>query len=362
MRRIHTGLGLRLDRSSVLASVLATALASGAVAGLAMLISTGAGTGCSFYLPERSVCTGDAGCKPMDMGTPADMAKDSNDPSGPGPYLVATLTAPTAPAGISKLTLLGPSDDGSALSNKESTYPLVLVAPPEFTDPVAMRPYADRLVSHGFLVALYSPMNETNHMAYRDAAKSLLDTFVANAAQQRIDTQRLGLVGYQLSGKIAAALAAADTRVGGLFLIDPVDSFAASGPIDGISELSKVTLAGGATVALLGTGLATTGNPPCVQQSPRLNSYQDFYSAARSPAVGISFGGANLADFIEGYYDTACYKDSTAPRTRTQDLSKKYMTAYFQWSLKARARSREYLLGNDFNADMQSAMLTRLSK
>lgn len=354
MQRMQIGTGLRLALSSL--------LATGAAAGMAMFLSTGAGTGCSFSLPERAVCTGDAGCKPTDMGTSVDMAKDPNDPSGTGPYLAASLTAPTPPAGISKLSLIGPSDDGSALSSKESTYPLVLMAPPEFSDPALMRPYADRLASHGFLVALFQPMNETNHIAYRDAAKQLLDTFVANATQQHIDTQRLGVVGYQLSGKIAAALAAQDTRIGGLFLIDPVDSFAASGPLDGIDELSKVTLAGGATVALLGSALATTGNPPCVQQSPRLPSYQDFFSAARMPAVGISFGGANLADFVEGYYDNTCYKDSTAPRTRTQDLAKKYMAAYFQWSLKARARSREYLLGTDFNADQQAAMLTRLSK
>ncbi len=354
MRRMQNGLGLRWALSSL--------MATGAAAGLSLFLSTGAGTGCSFYLPERTVCTGDAGCKPTDMGATVDMAKDPNDPSGMGPYMVASLSAPTVPLGISKLSLIGPSDDGASLSSKENTYPLVLMAPPEFGDPALMRPYADRLASHGFLVALFQSMNETNHVAYRDAEKQLLDTFLANATQQHIDPQRLGLVGYQLSGKIAASLAANDTRIGGLFLIDPVDSFAASGPIDGIDALSKVTLAGGATVALLGTALATTGNPPCVQQSPRLPSYQDFYSAARAPAVGISFGGANLADFIEGYYDTACYKDSTASRTRTQDLGKKFMTAYFQWSLKARARSREYLLGNDFNADQQAAMLMRLSK
>jgi len=362
MRRMQNGLGLRLALSSLLTKGLAAGLATGAAAGFAMFLSTGTGTGCSFYLPERSVCTGDAGCKPSDMGTSVDMAKDPSDPSANGPYMAASLTAPTPPASISMLSLIGPSDDGSSLSTKESTYPLVLIAPPEFGDLQQLRPYADRLASHGFLVALFKPMNEQNHAAYRDAAKQLLDTFVANATAQRIDTQRLGVVGYQLSGKIAASLAAVDTRIGGLFLLDPVDSFAASGPIDGIDEIGKVTLAGGATVAMLGTALATTGNPPCVQQSPRLPSYQDFFSAARAPAVGINFGGANLADFIEGYYDNTCYKDSTAPRTRTQDLAKKYMTAYFQWSLKARARSREYLLGNDFNADQQAAMLTRLTK
>jgi hypothetical protein len=144
-------------------------------------------------------------------------------------------------------------------------------------------------------------------------------------------------------------------------LVDPVDVATASGPIDGISEISRVTLAGNATVALLGAQITTTGSPPCVQ-SPPTKSFQDFYDSARMPAVAIKFGGANLGDFTDNYYDTYCTKDSTAPRTRTQDLSKKYMTAYFQWSLKARARSREYLLGTDFATDQQNSMVTRQSK
>lgn len=356
MRRMHNSPG----RRTALSSVLATGLATGLLAGSTLLLSGAGGAGCSFYLPERASCSGDGGCKPSDLGASPDMAKDVNDPSGAGPYQVASLTTPTPPAGISGLMLLGPSDDGSSLSKKEATYPLVLIAPPEYTNSSAMRPYGDRLASHGFLVALYDVANQMNHTTYRDSAKALLDTFVNNAAAQHIDTQRLGLVGYQLSGKISASLAATDNRIGALFLVDPVDVSTASGPIDGISEIARVTLAGNATVALIGGQITTTGSPACVQSSTK--SFQNFYDAARMPAVAILFGGANLGDFIDNYYDTYCTKDSTAPRTRTQDLSKKYMTAYFQWSLKARARSREYLLGADFATDQQNSMVTRQSK
>lgn len=357
MQRMQKSHGLR----TALSSILATGLATGLVAGSTLLLSGAGGAGCSFYLPERPGCSGDGGCKPTDAGTTPDMAKDVNDPSGAGPYRVASLTTPTPPSGISSVMLLGPSDDGSALSPKEATYPLVLIAPPEYTNSSAMRPYADRLASHGFLVALYDVANQMNHTTYRDSAKALLDSFVTNAAAQRIDTQRLGLVGYQLSGKISAALAANDSRIGALFLIDPVDVSTASGPIDGVNEIARVALAGNATVALLGGQITTTGTPPCVQ-SPGTKSFQNFYDAARMPAVAITFGGANLGDFIDNYYDNYCTKDSTAPKTRTQDLSKKYMTAYFQWSLKARARSREYLLGADFATDQQNSMVTRQSK
>ena len=191
--------------------------------------------------------------------------------------------------------------------------------------------------------------------------RGLLDAFVSNASTQHIDTQRLGLVGYQLSGKISASLAANDNRIGALFLVDPVDVATASGPIDGISEIARVTLAGNATVALLGAQITTTGSPPCVQ-SPPTKSFQDFYDSARMPAVAIKFGGANLGDFIDNFYDTYCTKDSTAPRTRTQDLEQEVHDRVLPVvAHMARARSREYLLGTDFATDQQNSMVTRRS-
>lgn len=332
--------------------------------GLGMGLALALSSGCSFYLPEKAVCT-DGGCKASDMGVTPDMARDPNDPSAAGPYKVASLNAPTPPSGISALTFLGPSNDGTTLSTQETAYPLVLMAPPQSTSKDSMRAYADRLASHGFLVVLYESSAQLNHTTYLAAARSLLDTVLTNSdanIKSRIDSTKLGLVGYELGGKISAAQAAADTRIGALFLIDPVDVPTGMGPIDGPAAMGTVTLAGGSTAVLVGAALATTSNPPCVQQNPKVKSFQDFYDIAKAPAVGISFGAANLGDFVDNFYDATCIKDSTAPRSRTQDLTKKYMTAYLQWSLKARARSREYLLGTDFSADQQTSMVTRQTK
>lgn len=45
----------------------------------------------------------------------------------------------------------------------------------------------------------------------------------ANAAKYRIDTRRIAIAGHSMGGFMAAAAAAADPRVAGLFLIDPWD-------------------------------------------------------------------------------------------------------------------------------------------
>ncbi len=86
---------------------------------------------CSFYLPERTLVCTDMGCKPAtDQGPPPPDLKDPNDPSMPGSFQSAQLQV-VAPAGISEQMLLGPSNDGTTLSSTQSTYPLVLMAPPK---------------------------------------------------------------------------------------------------------------------------------------------------------------------------------------------------------------------------------------
>lgn len=321
---------------------------------------------CSFYLPERTVCTGtaDGSCKPSDLGPlPPDLAKDPNDPSVVGPYAVATLPMPTLPPGLIDQVLLGPSDDGAGISPKESTYPLVLIAPPSGLPPTAMRQYADRLTTHGFIVGIYQVTDQANHTGYRDTALGYLNFILNNtdaSIKTRVDAGHVGLMGYQLGAKISIAMAAQNTSIGALFLIDPVDVLTASGPLDGAATIAQLSLAAGGTIALVGEPISTAGAQPCVQ-SPQ-KGYPDFYAAAKAPALGISFGNANLGDFMEGYPDPYCTAGSTAPRSQTQGLTAKFATAYFQWLLKGQARQREYLLGADFQSDAQTANLTRTSK
>lgn len=319
---------------------------------------------CSFHVDERDVCT-DLGCKPAgsDGGvvTPPDMATDPNDPTKPGAYKAVPFTVMSPPVGLTDNILLGPSDDGTNISTKENAYPLVLMAPPHSTALAAMRPYAERLATHGFLVGLYQVTDQGNHAAYRDTALQYLNAVLSNTdaiVKSRIDTSHLGAMGYELSAKISVAMALQDSRIGGLYLIDPVDLLSTMGPIDGVATMAQVTLPNGNTTVILGETQSTTGSPPCVQSASTQKGYSAFYDAAKMPAVSITFGGINLGDFISGFPDSVCVTGVTTPQT----LAMKYMTAYFQWTLKGQSKQRDYILGNAFQADAVANQLTGINK
>jgi len=316
---------------------------------------------CSFYLPARTVCT-DLGCSQGDQG-PADLAPDPSDPSKAGPYAVATLPVQGVPSALADQLLLAPSDDGAGISSREPRYPLVLVAPPQSVPLAAMRRYADRLVTHGFIVGLYQVTDQSDQNAYRDAGLAYLKFVLEStdlSIRNKIDSGRLGLMGHQLGAKISVAMAEKEPRIGALFLIDPADLLGAGATVNGVAAMGQVTLPAGAAIAILGEPLSTTNPPECIQ--PPQKGYADFYGAAKPPALAVTFGGANLGDFIEGFSNQLCTAGSTKPPAQTQALAQKYAAAYFQWTLKGQARAREYLLGNDFVADAAAAMLTRQSK
>src|SRR5262249_1827819 len=127
-----------------------------------------------------------------------------------------------------------------------------------------------------------------------------------------------------------------------------------------VAEMQNVTLSAGGTAAFLGEPKSTTGNPACIQSPQR--GFADFYSAAKSPALAVVFSSANLGDFVEGFSDPLCTSSSDTVRAQTQGLWIKSAAAYFQWTLQGNARSREYLLGNDFLADAATVALARQSK
>jgi len=274
---------------------------------------------------------------------------------------MAMLSLQTQPTGLSAQFLLGPSDDGSTLSNKASKYPLVLIAPPQNVAAMAMQGYANQLCTHGFIVGVYQVADQSDHTGYRDTALAYLDTILNDTVLgSHIDTNHLGLMGYELGAKISIAMAVQDASIAALFLIDPADLFAMSGAIDGVMTMSQLKLPAGGTVVMLGEPNSTMGTSPCIQ--PPQRGYSAFYTAANSPAEAITFNGANLGDFMNGFPTPQCTTGSTTPQSQTQALAMKYMTAYFQWTLSGETFEQNYLLGNEFLADMQAANLTRQSK
>jgi hypothetical protein len=319
---------------------------------------------CSFYLPERAICT-DTTCKPSsDMAVlPPDMAKDPNDPSVNGSYSGAPIGIIPA-SGVSEWLLLAPSDDGTTISTRQPTFPLVLMASPKGVPIAPMRPYADRLVSHGFFVGMYFASDQTYDPNYRDTSLDFLDGLLGTPppVSDHIDRTKIGLIGYELSAKIHVAVANARTMplISAVFMIDPVDLLSPSPRIDGPTAMAQLRLPNNHPVVMLGEPLSVMEPNPCIAKPQK--SYIDFYNAAQSPVVAITFGGANLADFMTGYPDAACAAGSTAPPAQTQALAIKYATAYMQWTLKGSARAREYIVGADYATDAQTASLSQLMK
>lgn len=319
---------------------------------------------CSFYLPERALCT-DGSCTPKtDMAPlPPDMAKDPNDPSLNGAYMSTTIGF-IPPTQLLASLLLAPSTDGTTIAAGQ--FPLVIIAPPKGVMLDPMRPYADRLVSHGFVVGMYVSSDQTYDPNYRDAGLEVIDSILGTppTVRDHIDGNKIGLVGYELSAKIHTAVAVARNTtppiISGLFLIDPTDFLSPTPRIDGPGIMAQLRLPNNNTVVMLGEPRSVMDPNPCIAKPQK--SYIDFYNVAQSPVLAITFGGANLADFINGYPDTACAAGSTAPPAQTQALAIKYATAYMQWTLKGSTRAREYLLGADYATDAQAASLSQLMK
>lgn len=323
---------------------------------------------CSFELKERTLCTSGE-CTPTEMPDmrpiPPDMAKDPNDPGASGPFGIATF-ALLAQGGISDQILLAPSDDMTTISTRQQTYPLIVMAPPTQMSVSAMRLYADRLVTHGFIVTIYQASDQSNDQSYRMVGNGHIDAILNSAPaniRDRVDATKVGLLGYQMSAKIAVNIAnmrqTPMPNISGLFLIDPTDLLATPSE-SGSTNIANVRLVNNNTIVMLGEPRSTTGSPQCIQ-SPQ-KGYENFWANAPSPSLAISFDGANLGDFVPSFPDFVCTQGSTAPQSQTQNLAVKFATAYFQWILKGSSRAREYLYGNDFSADASTAMLTARMK
>lgn len=323
---------------------------------------------CSFSLEARQICAdGGSGCMTnTDLGgNPPDLAMDPDDPGKPGPYKVARPQASIRLAAadvITTMTTFAPSTDGTTVDRSRAPYPLIMIAPSQFMSPEPLSQYAERLASHGFLVVIYQVRDQANHINYRNGGLVLLNEILTSTdpvLMSLADSRKIGLIGYELGAKISAAMAVQDTRVGALFMIDPVDVPTATGPIIGPQETSQVSLPTGVPIAFQGGTATAMAAPACY---PAAQGYKPFYDAVTRPALLIEFVGGALGDYVANYPDPPCAAGSTVDKTRTQALTQKYMTAYFQWELKGRQRSRDYLLGADFQADMTQGMLSQSKK
>jgi hypothetical protein len=311
------------------------------------------------------------GCTSGDMGTAPDLLPDYNNPGAPGAYQIAvTPLTMTSQLQLQTGTLYLPSDDGVTLSPKQATYPFVLLAPAlRMTDPQQLAPYAQRLASHGIIVAQYRPTDEANQLAYRSSGLALINdlgTGMEPAVGTHADTSHVGLAGYDLGGEMSAAIAAQSATISGLFLLDPriVNASGPSVQIDGLAAMTQVKLAGNQTIAILGQDISQSGMsgaPPCT--SP-IGNYQQFYANSMVSTIEIDFPTAAHADFVSVYPDATICGGGTMNPSDTQTLAIKYMSAYFQWTLLGQTAAMDYIsaTGKNFTADVQQYGLVPSNK
>ena len=171
--------------------------------------------------------------------------------------------------------------------------PLVVVSPGFQLDRDQYTSYAEHLASWGFVVILTTYAESgfgIDHERIAADVPKVVDWALANTALA-IDAQKIGLAGHSLGGKISVRAARLDARVKAVVGWDPVDS------TNGGSVAPESVTGLTAKLAVVGeTTNATGGFMPC---APAAENFEQFYTAAPSPALQITVTGADHMDWVD---------------------------------------------------------------
>ena len=263
-------------------------------------------------------------------------------PDGPGPYPVVVFT------------------HGFQLSNANYTS------------------YGEHLASWGYLVimpqlpgSLFAPATHTALKEYVVAIPDWLEgaTLPGGELEGKVDPALIGLSGHSMGGKISLLVCSEDERVKASLVLDPVD--AAGGPFGGDSpDYPSVTpeLMPGISIpiGLVGeTVNATCSGFFCQACAPEDNNFQQYYIYAGGPAVEIELVGASHMSFLDepdcGLTCSVCPKGVDDP-SHSRLLARKYMTAFFNYTLLDQYAYGAYLTGDHMQADLASGLVITASK
>lgn len=297
--------------------------------------------------------------------TKQDMTTTALDLSKPGPLSTIRfdLKVMVNRAHID-LTVIGPSDDGKEITKRGTPLPWVLLSPGFSTDRKQYQGYGDRLASYGVVTVLQKSPNEFDHARYRDDTVALIGWLLspkgmgADRLVGRLDSNRIGVVGHSLGGKISLLVAESDPRVKAVLGIDPVDLRDPTA----LSGLAKLKLPTGTPIGYLGEIVSQTGGKPC---APANANYEVLYRASPSPAFAITFNGAAHMDFVDNpamCWNCGFCTGGTAPKDRTNQLAIKYTTAYFLSTIGGDRRAVDTLSGVQFQKDATAGFVKRDAK
>lgn len=269
------------------------------------------------------------------------------DPGAPGPWSTRTLVT-SVPFGRTPIRLV------TVLPESEGPWPLIVFSHGFTLRGDLYRSYADRLASHGFVVGLPTyPGLATDHRALADGLHALLSYYTAAAGaagsplKGRILTEKIGLAGHSLGGKISLLVASEDSRVRAVAGLDPVDG---AGPGMSASERYPSVIPdriAELTVPLLLLGADRAREPrfglPC---APEDRNYERIFEAGSGPALEITQLEAGHTQYLDdpgcGIACFACVTGERPSREIRAD-AQGYLTAFFLAWLSHLETARDWL-------------------
>lgn len=256
-----------------------------------------------------------------------------------------------------------------------SPHPVIVFTHGFMLEPSLYASYGEQLASWGYVVVMPklpgSALSPTTHRELADLLAGVLD-WIADAATaggalaDHADPSHLGLAGHSMGGKVSLLVATEDARVKAVFGVDPVDTGSPLGndPVGYPSVTPELMPQITAPLVLLGetTNATSSFGQAC---APADNNFQQYYTAAQSPAVSIDVAGANHMSFLDdpncGLTCSVCSAGSDDPAV-TRTLTRKYMTAFFEISLRGDDRYRSYLVGTHMQTDINAGLVSSAHK
>lgn len=208
--------------------------------------------------------------------------------------------------------------------------------------------YAQHLASHGYVaigVGLRTnAFTARTQLSLAQDVSSVIDWVDSQGgAMANVDTSRTVIAGHSLGGKLALLTALEDSRVYGVFGIDPVDANppgqdpTPENPSLAPERMGEIDF----PLVLVGEDL---DQDVC---APQGDNYRDYYDATTSPVVRVEVEDANHVSFLDnpdcGFLCNVCTPREDDPVV-TRAITRGLMLAYFEHILLEREGARDWLL------------------
>lgn len=174
-------------------------------------------------------------------------------------------------------------------------WPLVIFTGGFGTESTQYTAFAENLASNGCAVLRYDVPGSmaADDLSLVGTLRRLIDSMGSMVDLQKlVSTENVFLAGHSRGAKLSCLTGAADARVKGLCLLDPVDNVVWTKGRSGFPSACEVLHDMQVPVAIVGAG----SDSSC---APSEANYQQFFNAASSPAWLLSFPAAGHAQFLD---------------------------------------------------------------